>query len=391
MKALFLACINGKAIGVTLKVKSQIKVLREQVDELSVILVDLTLEESYFNEEEQIHYIGFRETQELPPLMKRRYFRNFQKEYLFIKNTRRFNKVIKDKLFQLIKGCDLAYVRYLPQYLFLRKLGNKAKLIVEHNTNELAELEYRKDSHGENLKYYLEKFYSRFNLKNVFMGVAVSNEIAEIMNKRSKNYIGFVWNNPIDLTQFSLRDHNYNNESTYNLAVMIGSPAPWHGLDLLANAIRNYSGPESFKLYYIGNSTEEMKGELEGLNVEYCGVCNLEERLKIFAKCRGAIDSLAHFRINMDISPSLKSREYFAIGIPFVSGTKLSIDEEGNGVSDYYLNLNLKNDQIDMAKIVSFIDEKITNNSHSMKMHDIADKSFNMRTTFKNLLKLCAA
>lgn len=394
IKALYICGYNASSLGAKRKVVSQINNLGKCVDSLHplVVISDNEGREELLEMNIPNLKIVNLETQfKIPKIMYRRFFRNFQELYKQLKFIRSMNKAMKSELKNYNMFFDFAYVRYNSTYLFLRSLGLKTKLIVEHNSKELDEIKYRLDS-GENyrLYYYIEKYYSRVNLNNVHLGVAVSEEIKDVINKRRSNYIKFVWNNPLDISLYKPRVFK-EEPNTVNLAVMIGTYAAWHGLDLLVDSIKSYKGDKKIIVHYIGLATENIKKIISELDVIYYGKCDIEEQSRIYSICCGAIDSLAHFRIGMKVSPSLKSKEYFAHGIPFVSGSKIAMEESDPRVKSYYLEKHLENEPLKMEEVISFFEGICVDKEHSKKMNKIVEENFNMLKEFKKVIQLCAA
>lgn len=393
INALYICGYNASSLGAKRKVLSQIKNLNKCVDSLYPLVVingnegkDELLDLAIPN----LKIVSLKSDFEIPKIFYRRFFRNYQDLYKQLKFILSMNKRMKKELKTYNNNFDIAYVRYNSTYLFLKKLGKKTKLIVEHNSKELDEIKYRMDS-GEDyrLYYYVEKYYAKINLRNVYLGVAVSQEIKEVINKRRPNYINFVWNNPLDVSLYKPREFK-EQKGVINLAVMIGTYAAWHGLDLLVDSIKAYTGNHKIVLHYIGLANENIKEIIDDIEVVYYGKCDIEEQSKIYSYCHGAIDSLAHFRIGMKVSPSLKSKEYFAHGIPFISGSKIAMEEADSRVSKYYLHVNVENEGLFMEDVISYLENICSDASHSTKMHQIVDERFNMVKEFKKVIDICA-
>ena len=392
-KALYICGYNASSLGAKRKVINQINNLAKCVDALFPMVVIVGNEGETELKALQIpnlKIVNLENNFNLPKIMYRRFFRNYQELYIQLKFILSMNKRMKKELKKYNETFDFAYVRYNSTYLFLKNLGLKTKLILEHNSKELDEIKYRMDS-GENYKiyYFIEKYYSKINLKNVFLGVAVSEEIKEVINRRRKNYIKFVWNNPIDTSLYKPREFK-SEKGVVNLAVMIGTYAAWHGLDLLIDAIKAYKGDKKIVLHYIGLANENIKKIIGDQKVIYYGQCDIKEQNRIYSYCNGAIDSLAHFRIGMKVSPSLKSKEYFAHGIPFVSGSKIAMEVADSRVRNFYLEKNLGIETLILEEVITFFDTICSDKMHAIKMNHIVEENFNMLKEFKKVIHLCA-
>jgi glycosyltransferase involved in cell wall biosynthesis len=104
----------------------------------------------------------------------------------------------------------------------------------------------------------------------------------------------------------------------------------WHGYDRLLKSVKNYLKSDintfnNFQLVIVGDGNEKknlqkLSNSLE-LNefVKFTGNLTGSDLDNVFDNANFAIASLASFRVNLKISSPLKSREYAARGLPFVS------------------------------------------------------------------------
>ncbi len=104
----------------------------------------------------------------------------------------------------------------------------------------------------------------------------------------------------------------------------------WHGYDRLLKSIRNYLEKDeksfkNFELIIVGDGNEKLN--LQNLShslelqefVRFTGNLTGQDLDNVFTSANFAIASLGSFRVNLKISSPLKSREYTARGVPFVS------------------------------------------------------------------------
>jgi glycosyltransferase involved in cell wall biosynthesis len=104
----------------------------------------------------------------------------------------------------------------------------------------------------------------------------------------------------------------------------------WHGYDRLLKSVKNYleKDPTSFRnfeLLIVGDGNEKVN--LQNLSrslelerfVNFTGNLTGRDLDNVFIGANLAIASLGSFRVNLKISSPLKSREYTARGLPFVS------------------------------------------------------------------------
>lgn len=109
--------------------------------------------------------------------------------------------------------------------------------------------------------------------------------------------------------------------------VCVASLNYWHGMDRLIAAIANVnSGNQKLKIYLkiIGEGAvySQLKSQTENLNlvdyVHFLGFLKGEELYSHYSTSHLAVGSLALFRKKLTTASELKSREYCAVGIPFI-------------------------------------------------------------------------
>lgn len=104
----------------------------------------------------------------------------------------------------------------------------------------------------------------------------------------------------------------------------------WHGYDRLLKSVKNYLEKDvnsfnNFELIIVGDGNEkvnlqDLSSSLElGKYVKFTGNLTGQDLDNVFMGANLAIASLGSFRVNLKISSPLKSREYTARGLPFVS------------------------------------------------------------------------
>ena len=219
---------------------------------------------------------------------------------------------------------NIILYRYLKadifSYIFRGKYKNR---ITVHHTKETNELALGNSIFNKFLQS-IESYYGHRFIAGAKGLVAMTQEIAIYEIKRSGKEIPYiVIPNGVDLNSISLVDDKRTSE--LNIAFIAGSFLPWHGLDLLLQAIEK--SDLKFTLHLIGNIPLEIREQIlttDILNsrINVCGYLNRKERISILSKCNIGIDSLALNRKGMSEACALKVREYLASGIPVYSGFK---------------------------------------------------------------------
>jgi hypothetical protein len=386
LKILFISLHNPNSIGVNKKVLQQISFFQDTGFDVKATLISPYHKET--KKEGAIQFIKLEATPKIHPIFKRRYFREFQ-DYIF---QNKYNKSLFNELDKYVKveSFDIIYFRNplasFPLIKFAKRY--KDKLVLEHNTKEIVEIELGiiKDS-GLKYNFLVEKYFAKYLFRNCLCGVAVTNEIMEYENHRAGfDYCNFLYKNPIKTADFTPRDIPLN--SKFTLSILIGSYEDWHGLDLLCNAIRESKKGNNFRLIYIGNMTEKVSEICKDIDVEFVGRQDQIGVRKYLSMSDITIGSLAPHRVKIKELSSLKSREYIAMGIPFIIGCPdtafgESIAEINNYISivDFEGNPNIINE------IEYFINNIRKDKNHPQVMHDYAKNNLDYKPVF-NKLKL---
>lgn len=153
----------------------------------------------------------------------------------------------------------------------------------------------------------------------------------------------------------------------------------YHGFDRLIKGLKKYyelGGKIDFQINLVGKYLKQTvllvkKLDLEN-NVHFHGLKNGEDLINVYNHSDIAIGALGN-RSNAEYGSTIKTKEYFAIGIPFINGWKeYSFDDS----YPYVLRFDWKNDEIDFQKIEEFY-KTIGNNANvSTEMREFAKEHF---------------
>lgn len=130
--------------------------------------------------------------------------------------------------------------------------------------------------------------------------------------------------NGIDVESYAfneVKSDRFRNFPVYEI-VVIANLAPWHGIDLLIEALSRLEF--KFHLHIVGDGPE--KTNLESLakryklgsNISFYGKLSREEYLPILKNAHLGIGSLNWDIIDVKISSALKLREYVSAGLPVI-------------------------------------------------------------------------
>lgn len=386
MKLLFISLHNPNSIGVNKKALQQISFFEDTGFKVKAILIS-----PYHNEtrkEGTTQFIKLEARIKMHPIFKRRYFREFQ-DYVF---QHKYNKTLFKELDKYVnlESFEVIYFRNsfasFPLIRFAKR--HKNKLVLEHNTKEIDEIKLGiiKDS---GLKYNLlvEKYFVKLLFRNCLCGVAVTNEIMKYENHRAGfNYCNFIYKNPIKSSNFTPREFPKNDK--YSLSILIGSYQEWHGLDLLCNALRISKKENDFKLIYIGDKTEKVSEICKGIDVNFVGKQDQIGIRRYLSESDITIGSLAPHRVKINEFSSLKSREYIAMGIPFIIGCPDTAFNENKGeISKFVSVVDFEGNPNIISEIEGFINNSRKDKNHPQVMHKYARENLDYKPVF-NKLKL---
>lgn len=258
------------------------------------------------------------------------------------------------------KSYDWVYNRYGMMdtfyYRMLKRLHrNGARILVEIPTYPYM---------GEKPKGILYRFMFWWDrlylckLKKVVERVltySLDNEIAGIQTIQIINGIDF--SKIVLKTQFP-----YATKGKDINIIAVANVLKAHGYDRLLKGLGDYiKGKNEVNILFHLVGGGELLSECEELvrqqnleeNVILYGEKYGKELDDIFEKCDIAVESLADHRNNVKISSSLKSREYVARGIPFITACKMDVFENER----FILTIPADETNVKLDKIVEYLNE----------------------------------
>lgn len=112
--------------------------------------------------------------------------------------------------------------------------------------------------------------------------------------------------------------------------ISVASTAFWHGYDRLIEGIHQYyqnGGTEQVTYHVVGNILPELQKMVKDYHLEdhviFHGRQSGDALRRLYEQCYLGVDVLGGHRKNYPVSSSLKSREYFAYGIPVITSSPI--------------------------------------------------------------------
>ncbi len=355
---------DGPSTGITNKIKAQIKAFESY--EFSVDYTCILNGETIFCKNGQDIFLG-----------KVGKFRKLAANYYLFKKLKKENYAYVYNRYGLM---DTYY------YKLLRMLKRKGSKIVV----EIPTFPYDKERLPGLIwwfLYFLDKVYRR-NLKKIVDAIATYSEDKKIFGINTIHI-----NNGIDFEGVSLRKPESNTDEIRLLAV--AGLAKWHGYDRLLEGMGKYyqtDGKRKVYFYIVGDGAVRSEYEkiVEKYQIQkYCifkGIRTGKELDEIYNMCDIGIEGLAAFRKGVFLSSSLKSREYAAKGLPFITASKLDVFEDQN----FILKVPENDTDIEIYDIISFYDCMYQNQNPqevAEKIRNKAEKCCEIRITMKPVVK----
>ncbi|MGC1242430.1 MAG: hypothetical protein WA874_12625 [Chryseosolibacter sp.] len=264
------------------------------------------------------------------------------------------------------KNCDIVLMRYPVADFFLhhfmKKFSARFKIVFEHNTLEEEELRLR-STNSFWYRYFLwgESFFGRSVRRAASGMIGVTGEICDRQIQRTGIPCRSVSiSNGIDIMRVKLKSRNERpSPGSLNVLFLAGSPAAWHGVDILLNSLKRYSGPTKICCYIAGDIEERLTSVARAMeNVVLLNHQANEDLDALVDKCDIGIGSLALFRNQMKEACTLKVREYWARGLPFVVGYDDTDLMHNKSMEPFFLKVMIPPDALepsfDFEQVVDF-------------------------------------
>ncbi len=281
---------------------------------------------------------------------------------------------------------DKLFIRHgspCPAYFkLLRKYADKIYLYIPSNVISEGFLERKVNKHYSFISaclswfeyfvfnYLFHHFMFWFLLPKLKGVVAFTPEFATMLKRKSLGRAKVFYNRDgADCMNVTMRNYQPN-EGKYKLIFLKGSSMqqPWAGLDRLVHSIK--ARPDLDIHLYITGRVFDIENYRYPF-VTLTGRLEEQELNELINSVDIGVSNLANYLIKFNQTTNLKSRDYYARGLPFIQSNYMP-DIEGTEGSKYYLNLPNDDSLLDMDKIISFIDTMRQDKEHPSKMRAFA-------------------
>lgn len=253
---------------------------------------------------------------------------------------------------------DFLLFRYPVADYFLWRFMSRfpGKVIFEHNTIEENELRIRQ-SGSFYYRYFLwgEQVFGK-KVRSLARGlIGVTPEITRWQEKISNSLTPCCTiTNGIDVTRVKERKENPYRGNELRLLLLAGSAAPWHGVDILLNSIDQYKGEIKVHCCIAGAILPELRDRIISIkNVSLLSDQTGEQLDRLIDECHIGIGSLGFKDSFLTQASTLKVREYWSRGLPFIVGYSDADLIDNQEMTPFYLKVNTE-DRFAMEEVISF-------------------------------------
>jgi glycosyltransferase involved in cell wall biosynthesis len=152
--------------------------------------------------------------------------------------------------------------------------------------------------------------------------------------------------------------HTYVGNTNEIHMISVANETLYHGYDRIINGLSNLNkGQNNAKvfLHLVGNMSEKTKKMVQELQLNDCvyfhGYQTGESLERIYNSCNIGIGPLAPHRIGGKEGTGIKTKEYFAVGLPyFYAGQELIVPDD----YPYVLKLEVNEEPIEIQDVIAF-------------------------------------
>jgi hypothetical protein len=282
------------------------------------------------------------------------------------------------------------------------------KIIFEHNTKEIEELALELKQTRKAIPFSLKPGYFIYLYEagylplidekklapKIFalarMGIAVTKEIAEYETARCFSYKTKVVSNSVDVASCKLREPGTFNSKELRLFMLLGFPAPWHGVSRLVKSMEAYKGPVDITVDLIGDITPQDKMVIDSSAIKSKLRCinkvpadKLDDELNQYHL---GVGSLAMYKAQITEASPLKVREYLARGFPCLIGYNDTDRMQHKELETYIMAVRGDESLINMNEVIQFVSNVYSDPEHHLKVRKLAEKFLDTKVKMQLLL-----
>jgi hypothetical protein len=314
-----------------------------------------------------------------------RFFQSWRERSAMFKEVYRFVSGRKNQ-------AERYYMRFaVPNFYLLKiiyRIGNK--LVFNHVSAETKEIKLYKSGSITTISRFLSNLefkwipilndyvFGFFVRRNVLGGVVNSHEIARHQQKLAwGKYKTMVIGDGVDVSNFTPRKTpDFNGKIAMFFLKGASSDALYNGIDRLIKGMLNYTGNCSISLTIYGSDLAYESRLIKELHAEHIVTLkpflSKKELDAELDQYHLGIGQLAVHRKGLKSNTTIKTREYFARGIPFIyAHHDIDISESPEAIK-FCLQFPADESCIDLDKVEEFLGKIYADENVALKMNEFA-------------------
>ena len=192
----------------------------------------------------------------------------------------------------------------------------------------------------------------------------------------------------IDINKY--QPHKYCGNKDELHMISVANETIYHGYDRIINGLYNYyiqTKSTSVHLHLVGKMSSKTIKLIRKLKIEQIvhlhGYKSGTDLVNIYNSCNIGIGPLAPHRVGGKEGTGIKTKEYFAIGLPyFYAGTELLVPND----YPYIFNVPADNSPIDINSILSFYGSLKDDGRINSEMRKFAEIKYSWKTIFEQAI-----
>lgn len=276
---------------------------------------------------------------------------------------------------------DLFYLRFhffdRRFYKMLKIMRKNSKVVVEAHGYPYRQWDLSLPVFFLNLR---DVIYEPFCRRYIDLVAAISNY--DNIWKRKTVFI----DNAVDIENIKIHER-HSVENVLNL-ISVAIEQNYHGYEKIIIGLAQYyksGGTRRIYLYMVGEYSSKTKELVKELGLDnfifFTGKLYGKELDKMYDECDLAIGTFSK-RANCEYGSSIKTKEFFAKGIPFINGWKeYSFDDS----CPFMKRFDMDEKYIDFYSVVEFYDVIIKNENLCLDMRKFAEEHFTWEKQFEKV------
>jgi hypothetical protein len=327
-----------------------------------------------------------------------KYFKSLQSKIIVIRTVIKLFKTES-------KTYDYFFMRYpMASFrLWYYLIFNKNKIIIEHLSDEISELKlYKKElkfalrpsellSYFEHLWYPManERLFRQSINKNTRLLLCNSKEILNLQKVNLSRINWMVSGDAVEVNNFRLkRMESIHNTIHFVFLKGASTNAEFNGLERFIQCIETYSGPYQLFFHILGNNLVYEKSLITDSNkIILHSRMQLDVLDEFMDKMHIGVSTLGLYRKNLNETTTIKTREYFARGLPFIYAYKDTDMELYPEMKAFALQFSNDDSAIDINEVIRFALAQYENLDHGKQMRQLAEAHLSYKIKMAKILE----